>query len=142
MELRSNNNNNFENSDLNIEEVETAITCTSNHSAPSPEEKILSVFIKNGGENLLKCLYFLFNTCWEKGTLCTAFKLDPKVLLPKPSKDDYNTVRAYRPITLESVIGKIFQRTIAYRLRWKLEVFKGMSKTQMHIGNITHASSQ
>lgn len=107
-------------------EVESAITCTRNNSAPSPEEKILSVFIKNGGENLLKCLHLLFQTCWERGTLCTAFKLDPKALLPKPGKDDYNTVRAYRPITLESVIGKIFSKNNS--LQAKMEI--RMSKTQ------------
>ncbi|XP_053385699.1 uncharacterized protein LOC123536047 [Mercenaria mercenaria] len=41
--------------------------------------------------------------------------------MPKLGKDDYNIVRAYRPITLESVIGKIFERVIANRLRWKCE---------------------
>ena len=51
-------------------------------------------------------------------------------MLPKPDKENYNTVKSYRPITLESTIGKNFQRTIAYRLRWKLEVSNGIAKTQ------------
>ena len=68
--------------------------------------------------------------CWSAGKLCSAFKLDPKVLLPKPDKENYNSVKSYRPITLESTIGKIFQRTIAYRLRWKLEVSNGIAKKQ------------
>lgn len=50
------------------------------------------------------------------------FKLDPKVMLPKPGKSDYNTVRSYRQITLESVIGKVMERVICSRLVWKLEV--------------------
>ena len=40
-------------------------------------------------------------------------------------------VRSYRPITLESVIGKIFERVIKGRLVWKLEV-KGTSATTQY----------
>ena len=50
--------------------------------------------------------------------------------MPKPGKSDYNTVRAYRPITLESVIGKVMERVICRRLTWKLEVEGGLASTQ------------
>lgn len=50
--------------------------------------------------------------------------------MPKPGKDNYNSVRSYRPITLESVISKIFQRTVAGRLIWRLEVSSGFASTQ------------
>ena len=90
-----------------------AVESKSNTSTPSPEEKIFTILIRNGGERLLQCLHFLFQKCWAAGNLCSAFKLDPKVLLPKPDKENYNTVKSYQPITLESTIGKIFQRTIA-----------------------------
>ena len=36
----------------------------------------------------------------------------------------------YRPITLESVISKIFQRTIARRLIWRLDISNGFAPTQ------------
>ena len=75
-------------------------------------------------------LLHLFQTCWSSGTLCESFKLDPKILMPKPGKDNYNSVRSYRPITLESVIGKIFQRTVAARLTWRLEISDGFATTQ------------
>ena len=107
------NSDDFKNSDLNIGEVEMAVESTSNTSAPSPEEKIFTTFIKNGGERLLQCLHVLFQKCWAAGKLCSAFKLDPKVLLPKPEKENYNTVKSYRPITLERTIGNFFQRTLA-----------------------------
>ena len=51
-------------------------------------------------------------------------------MLPKPGKSNYNTVRSYRPITLESVIGKVMERVINKRLVWKLEVEEGVGKTQ------------
>ena len=44
--------------------------------------------------------------------------------MPKPGKSDYNTVMDYRPITLESVLGKVVERVIFKRLTWKLEVEK------------------
>ena len=49
---------------------------------------------------------------------------------PKNWKTDYNTVRSYRPITLESVIGKVMERVITHRLVWKLEVENGVAVTQ------------
>ena len=121
---------NFENSALDISEVTRAIEATNSRSAPSPEEKIFTILIQKGGDNLHQCMHFLFNKCWVNGVICKDFKKDPKILLPKAGKDDYNKVRAYRPITLESVIGKIFQRAVAERLRWKLEVFGGTASTQ------------
>ena len=59
-----------------------------------------------------------------------AFKIDPKVMMPKPGKSDYKTVRAYKPITFESVIGKVMERVICKRLTWKLEVDGGLAATQ------------
>ena len=47
------------------------------------------------------------------------FKQDAKVMLPKPGKTNYNKVRLYRPITLESVVGKVMERVITRRLVWK-----------------------
>ena len=58
------------------------------------------------------------------------FKQDAKVMLPKLGKTNYNTVRSYRPITLESVVGKAMERVITRRLVWKLEVEGGVAETQ------------
>ena len=63
----------FENSDLTIDEVEMVVESTSNTSATSPEEKIFTIFIKNGGERLLQCLHFLFQKCWAANKLCSVF---------------------------------------------------------------------
>ena len=76
---------------------------------------------REGGALRKKC-HCLFQKSWENGVLPDAFKLDPKIILPKQGKTDYNTVRSYRPITLESVIGKVMERVLCNRLVWKLEV--------------------
>ena len=51
-------------------------------------------------------MHFLFNTCWVNGAICKDFKKNSKIVLPKAGKDDFNKVRVYRPIMLESVIEK------------------------------------
>ena len=103
---------------------------TPSNSAPSPEEKIFSVCIRKGSEAIVMAIHYLINKSLSLGVLPQAFKLDPKIMLPKPGKSNYNTVRSYRPITLESVIGKVMERVINKRLRWKLEVEEGVAKTQ------------
>ena len=45
--------------------------------------------------------------------------------LRKPHKEDYNIANSYRPITLTSYIGKLFERIIERRLRNDLEA-KGL----------------
>ena len=120
----------FENSDIIIEEVEAAISTSSCSSAPSPEEQIFHVYLKKGGEAVTRGLHYTIQKSWLRGVIPDAFKLDPKIMLPKPGKSDYNSVRAYRPITLESAIGKIMERVICKRLVWKLEVKGGVARTQ------------
>ena len=44
--------------------------------------------------------------------------------MPKPGKSDYKNAMDYRPITLESVFGKVVERVIFKRLTWKLEIEK------------------
>ena len=58
------------------------------------------------------------------------FKQDVKVMLPKQGKTKYNAVRSYRPITLESFVGKVMERVITRRLVWKLDVEGGVAVTQ------------
>ena len=119
-----------ENSDLHVEEIEAAISALSNNSAPSPEEQVFNVMLRKGGEAMAKALLYIFQKSWNLGVLPDAFKMDPKVMLPKPGKANYNTVRSYRPITLESAIGKVMERVVCYRLTWKLEVEGGIAVTQ------------
>ena len=119
-----------ENSDIRIEEVEAAVDQSSSNSAPSPEEQVFNLCLKKGGEAVIQGLHYLIQKSWSKGVLPEAFKLDPKIMLPKPGKSDYNSVRSYRPITLESVIGKTMERVICSRLVWKLEVEGGIADTQ------------
>ena len=119
-----------ENYDLRVEEVEAAIEGRNNNSTPSPEEQIFSLMLKKGGEEMAKGLLYIFQKSWVKGVLPDAFKLDPKIMLPKPGRSDSSVTKSYRPITLESVIGKVMERVVCSRLIWKLEVDRGITNTQ------------
>ena len=73
---------------------------------------------------------YIIQKSWTRGVIPEAFKLDPKIMLPKPGKSEYNSARSYRPITLESTIGKVMERVVCKRLVWKLEVEGGVASTQ------------
>ena len=120
----------YENSNILVEEVEAAVDALAGYSAPNPEEQVFNIMLKKGKESVAKGLHYIFQKCWTTGVLPEVFKQDAKVMLPKPGKTNYNTVRSYRPITLESVVGKVMERVITRRLVWKLEVDGGVAETQ------------
>jgi len=124
------NNATYEEIYIIIEEVQAAISLMDVKSAPSPTEKKFGIMIFKGGDTMAECLHYLFCKCWNKGCVPKGFKLGPKIMLPKPSKEDYNTTKSYRPITLESIIGKLMEIIVKRRLVWKLEVEDGLADTQ------------
>ena len=109
--------------------VEAAVEALAGYSAPNPEEQIFNSMLKKGEESVAKGLHYIFQKCWTTGVHPEVFKQDSKVMLPKPGKTNYNTVRSYRPITLESVVGKVMER-VMLKLVWKLEVEGGVAETQ------------
>ena len=73
--------------------------------------------LHKSNENLLTLLYskclqmLLFPSVWKKGKLC---------LLNKPGKDS-SLVNSYRPITLISTLGKIYEKLILAKLNLELD---------------------
>ena len=110
--------------------MEAAIAVSSCNSAPSPEEQIFYIYLKKGGDAVVRGIHYIIQKSWTRGVIPEAFKLDPKIMLPKPGKSEYNSARSYRPITLESTIGKVMERVVCKRLVWKLEVEGGVASTQ------------
>ena len=71
-----------EHSGITFQEVEAAILQNHSNSAPGPEEQILSVCIRKGGDAIVKAIQYLIYKSWSLGVLPQAFKLDPKIMLP------------------------------------------------------------
>ena len=51
-------------------------------SAPSTDEQVFNLMIKNG-EEMARGLLYIFQKSWLKGGLPEAFKIDLKEMLPK-----------------------------------------------------------
>lgn len=119
-----------ENKDISIGEIELALKHANANSAPSPEEGVFLTMLRKGGEHVVKALHFLFQKIWSTGSIPDDFKLDPKIMMPKPGKSNYNQVGSYRPITLESIIGKLLERIICLRLTCKLESQESLAASQ------------
>ena len=84
----------YENSNLLVEEVEAAVEALAGYSAPNPEEQIFNIMLKKGEESVAKRLHYMFQKCWTTVVHPEVFKQDGKVMLPKPAKTNYNTVRS------------------------------------------------
>ena len=62
----------------------------------------------------------LYNKCLELAHFPTTWKEATVVVLRKPGKDSYTTPKAYRPIGLLPVLGKILERMVVARLKYQL----------------------
>ena len=58
----------FENSDITIEEVEAAIAVSSCNSAPSPEEQIFYIYLKKGGDAVVRGIHYIIQKRWTRGS--------------------------------------------------------------------------
>lgn len=74
-------------------------------------DNVSNRLIKNLPERALSFMVDLFNGCLKLGYFPSAWKLGKVIALLKPNKDPKDA-KSYRPITLLSCIGKIFERVI------------------------------
>ncbi|KAL0821383.1 hypothetical protein ABMA28_005969 [Loxostege sticticalis] len=62
----------------------------------------------------------LFNRCLLTGYFPKTWKQATVVVLRKPGKDDYKSPKAYRPIGLLPVLGKVLEKMLIARVKWHL----------------------
>ena len=60
----------------------------------------------------------IYNAIYDMGIWPKSFKETVSVVIPKPKKDNYSVPKAYRPIALLKMLGKLFTKTIAKRLQY------------------------
>lgn len=65
---------------------------------------------------MTQCLTLLWNKVWTEGTLPAEWKLEDRMLIPKPGKENYNTCNAYRTVSVTDVLGKRLEKVIVKRL--------------------------
>ena len=113
---------------IHVEEILENLKKCKNKSAPG-EDTITYQMLKKVPKNILAILSSIFTTCLRIGYFPDNWKKASVSMLPKPGKDS-TIVKNYRPISLISCVGKVFERIIANRLSSYMERKKLFSPFQ------------
>ena len=70
--------------------------------------------LKKLGPVAIKCIVSLFNSCFQSGQW--VWDMADVIFLKKEGKKDFSSAGSYRPISITSYIGKVFEQIIAGRL--------------------------
>ena len=98
-------------------EIESAITALPNKKAPGPDCVTGSIMKMAWGNNAFKKQYtILLRACIDLGYHPIAWRTGTVVVLRKPGKKDYSDPKAYRPITLLKIPGKVLEKIVQKRL--------------------------
>ena len=100
-------------------EFKSAILKCSNSSAPGPDKlswRHWKLILSNNG-----CLSKIINiadACINLGHWPEYFKVSTTVVIPKPNKQSYDNLKAFRPIVLLNTLGKLIKKVIAKKLQF------------------------
>ena len=120
-------NNEEYNDAFSLSELRDAISSTGNTSMGP--DKLHYAFFRQLPESTMGFMLNTLNDLWSKHVFPAAWREAIIIPLPKPGKDRRNAAN-YRPISLTSCFGKIFERMICKRLTWFLEKNNKLSKYQ------------
>ena len=107
------------------QELRDALGLTGSNSAPGPD-RITWEILKTALEvnRAVKGLCHLFNRIRATGTWPSWFKASTCVIIPKPNKLKYNVPKAFRPISLLNMIGKLLTKVVATRMQFNCLKFE------------------
>lgn len=104
------------NEPFTMHELERALARAKRKSAPGPDGITFQCLRNLDQEQRAKLLAF-YNLLWERGTLPDSFTrayVCPILKRGKPA----NKLGSYRPISLTSAVGKLFEMMVLARLEW------------------------
>lgn len=99
---------------ITIDELTSTIRLLRPFKAPG-NDGIQNILLKNLPAEAIDYLTILFNACLHWSHWPSTFKSAKVIPIPKSGKDK-NQVSSYRPISLLSAIGKLFEKTVLARL--------------------------
>ena len=104
---------------FSIEELLSAVQTLKKGKASGPD-KIYPDMIRELPDIAYRWILEIFNLYWEKGECPQAWRSATIVPIIKKGKDPAS-VGSYRPISLTSCVGKLFEKMVKLRLVWWLE---------------------
>ena len=79
---------------------------------------IKAIILQNFSSKNIDIIKNLFSLCLKLGLFPTVWKQGEGVILPKPDRNDIESYKSYRGITLLSVFGKWFEKIMLKRLMY------------------------
>ena len=116
------------NENIKAEEVHEAIRRVKSSKRSLDTDGIHPKMLKFCGQQFQVVLLILFKSAFAKGIW--PWQQGNVTLLKKPGKKKYNEIGSYRPITITSYIGKLFESILKKRLHKFLEDNKILSENQ------------
>ena len=118
---------------ISISEIKKQLSKTKGRSAPG-QGCILYTVLKQCPEIVFDNLERIYNICLQTGYFPEPWKQALGTMIPKPNKNHKITTN-YRPISLLSCIGKLFEKILANRIRGELEKRKFFNQWQLGYRN-------
>ena len=104
-------------------EFRLAISNCNNSSTPGPNKlswSYLKVILKN--DECLNIIISIANACIDLGFWPSYFKKSTTIIIPKPNKKSYDSLKSFRPIVLLNTMGKLIEKVIRERLQFNMAV--------------------
>jgi len=98
----------------------TIINCKDS-SASGPDKMSwghLKHIIKD--KSCLKNFVYIANVCFDLGHWPNHFKESKMIVIPKPNKSSYNSLKSFRPIVLLNTLSKLIEKVIGERLQFQV----------------------
>ena len=103
------------------EEFTHTITNCKDSSMPGPDKMswgYLKCIIKD--KSCLKNIICIANMCFDLGHWPNHFKKSTIIVIPKPNKSSYDSLKFFRPIILLNTLGKLIEKVIGERLQFQV----------------------
>jgi len=114
------------------EEFRLAIINCNNSSTLGPDKlswSHLKIILKD--DDCLDIIISITNTCIELGYWPSHFKRSTMIIIPKPNKKLYDLPKAFRPIVLLNIVGKLIEKVIGERLQFNMASNKFIHPSQL-----------
>ena len=103
---------------ISTEKVRNAMRSFGSRKAPGPDG-FKPIVLKNLNEKAVIFLTSLYKMSIRTQQIPSFWRKMDVIFIPKPGKEDYSSLKSYRPITLSSFVLKGLERIMLWYLREK-----------------------